>query len=333
MTGYDLSRRRVLQAGAAAVGLGGFTTGTASGKVIEGGIDGTSSDVRQIPCLDLTGEDIGTDRETSGLPERARGVRPGSLMLVHFPGGTTAGCTSNFVWRDTSQDPPGLYIGAAGHCFLPSGANASKNAKRSVETNSDVYDVSGLEVELCTNCSFGGALGNFVVEGTTVGLGEVAYARQRLPDGRDVGHDFGVVEIPATLEDAVDPSMPQWGGPTGVTNDPVSPGEPVHQYGAGIGNGEVYQTRGRTGVSGGSRENSAGWVATMRGSPGDSGSPLVSSRTPSTLLPEGENAAGILTHLVLSSRLFETGTAGTTIGRCKELASTDVGFDLEVELV
>lgn len=334
MTTYDVSRRRLLRASAAGAGAAGaLTTGLATGT--ESGVisDATSGDYRQIPCLDGSDADVRTESSSAPLPERSRGIRPGSLMFVHFPNGTTAGCTANFVWREVDTSDPNLYIGAAGHCFLPSDANASANARRESETHDDVYDVSQLEVELCQRCTFGGGTGLVVVRGTTIQLGEVAYARQKLPDGRGLGHDFGLVTIPASATDAVDRSLPQWGGPHGVTNDAVAQGETVHQYGAGIGNGEVYPTQGRTGVSQGDRDSPESWFATTRASPGDSGAPLVSSSAPSDVPPHGENAGGVLTHMVLSSNPFKTGTAGTTIGRCKELASTDANLDLAVGLV
>lgn len=334
MTKYDLSRRRLLRASAAgAVAVGPITTGLATGTESGNGSDATSGDYRQIPCLDGSDVDVRTESSSPPLPERSRGIRPGSLMFVHFPNGTTAGCTANFVWREVDTADPNLYIGAAGHCFLPSDANASANAQRQSETDDEVYDVSELEVELCEHCTFGGTTGLYALRGTTIQLGEVAYARQKLPDGSELGHDFGLVTIPASAADAVDRSLPQWGGPHGVTNDAVAQGETVHQYGAGVGNGEVYSTQGRTGISQGDRASPESWVATTRASPGDSGAPLVSSSAPSDLPPHGENAGGILTHIVLSSDPFETGTAGTTIGRCKELASTDANLDLAVELV
>lgn len=362
MTGRKPRRRTILRAsGAVIAGLGALGTATASGVESDTGMAGASSEFRQIPRQGLSDAQLQTETVTAATPERASGIRPGSQMFIHFPDGTTAGCTANFIWRDAggagSQGSPAngspdasngnagaaddrnasgggdgsLYIGAAGHCFLPSDVNASKNAKRKEEDEDDVYDVSQLTVEVCTECTFGGATGFFVVSGETIELGEVVYARQALPDGSQVGHDFGIVEIPAELTDAVNPSLPQWGGPTGVSNDAVPQGEPVHQYGAGVGNGEVYPTMGSSGVSQGDRGSSESWVATIRASPGDSGSPLVSSTAPTTV-PAGEDAAGILTHLVLSSDPFGNGTAGTTIGRCKELVSEDIDLDLAVKL-
>lgn len=333
MTTDHPSRRRVLQASAAtAAGIGAISTGLVAGADTEAGTNAESWAYRQAPCLDLSGVEFRTETDTAATPERSGGIRPGSLLVVHYPDGTTAGCTANFVWREGGSSDPTLYLGAAGHCFLPRDANASTNAKRAGEDEEDLYDVGQLEVEVCERCSYGGAAGNFVVEGSTIGLADVAYARQTLPDGSRVGHDFGVVEIPSERADAVEASLPQWGGPTGVSHGAVPQGEPVHQYGAGVGNGEVYPTMGRTGVSQGDRGSPESWVATTRASPGDSGSPMVSSSAPSDLTPEGEDAAGILTHLVASADPFGTGTAGTTIGRCMELASTDANLDLAVEL-
>lgn len=355
MTDESFSRRRVLRASAvAAVGFGGV--GSAAADPGDGVANGDRR-YERAPCLDLSDAEFRTESaSTTAVPEQATGVRTGSQMFIHYPDGSTAGCTANFVWRDvggSTAGPPGgpdefpgqgespenspwgggggdLYIGAAGHCFLPDGKNASKNAKREEETEDDVYDVSQLSVEVCADCIRGGANG-LVVQGETYQLGEVVYARQNLPDGSAVGHDFGIVRIPSELEDAVDPSMPQWGGPNDVSENAVPQGDPVHQYGAGVANGEVFPTMGSTGVSQGAQRNEDSWVATMRASPGDSGSPLVSS-DPTGAPSTGDAAAGILTHLVLSSNPAGNGSAGTTIGRCKEMAKVDVDLAIAVVL-
>jgi hypothetical protein len=357
MSDDRFSRRRVLRASAvAAAGFGGL--GTAAAEPGDGAGAGDLG-YERVPCLDLTDAEFRTESASqTAVPEQASGIRTGSQMFINYPDGTTAGCTANFIWRDvdsTNAAPPGgpnefpgqgeppenshwagddgggdLYIGAAGHCFLPDVKNASQNAKRGDEAEEDVYDVSQLTVEVCADCLRGGANG-LVVQGETVELGEVVYARQNLPDGSEVGHDFGIVRISADLQDAIDPSMPQWGGPDGVSENAVPQGDHVHQYGAGVANGEVFPTMGSTGVSQGAQRNDDSWVATLRASPGDSGSPLVSS-DPTGASSTGDDAAGILTHLVLSSDPAGNGAAGTTISRCKEMARADVGIDLEVVL-
>lgn len=188
-----------------------------------------------------------------------------------------------------SNVPEGsLYIGAAGHGFLPDDVQASENAARKDEESAAVSD---LGVSVCSDCTFGGATTVFGFEGVgscvgadeaidVVDLCEVVYARREEPGGGSgVGHDFGPVEIYEGNRDLVDPSMPQWGGPTAVSPGPVPAGDTGNQYGAGVGNVEVFPTKGSSGASFGGEEDA--WHAGIRVSPGDSGSPFVGSDTAS----------------------------------------------------
>ena len=243
----EIPRRRLLRTGAAVTaGLGVVGTAGASGNdTVE--IEG------QIPCVDLTHVEDRTTMISASepVPERATGIRPGSQMFIEYPDGTTAGCTANFIWRDTgttlggdgadgsddsgdpddpddssattdgstagSGGPNPLYIGAAGHCFLPGDETADDEAGDDFEKT---YDVSQLTVKVCKNCTFGGITGLSFVDGEVYELGDVVYARQALPneqgtEGDEVGHDFGLVRIPENFRPAVDPSMPQFGGPVG----------------------------------------------------------------------------------------------------------------------
>ncbi|PSQ42128.1 hypothetical protein BRD14_05135 [Halobacteriales archaeon SW_5_68_122] len=292
----ELTRRSLLRASAAtAAGIGGVGTASAT-ETTDGDLDRRGS-AERVPCLEVEDE-TETATVAGGVPERASGIRPGSQMFITFLDGTTAGCTANFVWRDGGGD---LYIGAAGHCFLP----------------------SELDVSVCADCTVGGTTG-LTFTGTTIGLGDVVYARQALPGGSEVGHDFGIVRIPSGVEDAVDPSLPQFGGPTGVSKEAVPAGLPVNQYGAGVANGEVFPTMGSNGVSEGDLGTSESWYAAIRASPGDSGSPLGATEAGTGV--EGGDAAGILTHLTA------TGTAGTTMGRCAEMVQQDIGLSIETVL-
>lgn len=339
----DISRRNLIRASAAATaGLGVVGSAAAAEPAPE--VTG------KIPCADLTAaEDRTTTVSTASepVPAQATGIRPGSQIFIEFPDGTTAGCTANFVWRDPGDTTgPGssaasrnaaeegiensehgstgedtYYLGAAGHCFLPTGKNASTNAQREGESDESVYDVSQLTVKVCKDCTFGGNTALSVIRGEVFELGEVAYARQNLPDGTEVGHDFGIVEIPEELYDAVDPSMPQFGGPTGVEDGAVPQGETVCQYGAGVGNGEVFATMASRGVSEGDLGSPEHWYAAIRASPGDSGSLLTEYETGA-----GTDATGVLTHLTT------IGTAGTTVTRCVEMPAED-GLDLDLEVV
>jgi len=324
----ELSRRNLLRAGAAATaGLGVVGPASADTTAVEG----------QIPCVDLTdAEDRTTTVSASEpLPEPATGIRPGSQMIITIEDDGTYGCSANFVWEDTStvvgegdvddRERHPLYIGAAGHCFLgegPADSRAARQHEEGTDTNQRID-----AVKVCADCTFGGATG-LLVQGPVIELGDVVYARQTSPvedDDGGVGHDFGLVEIKPDQEEAVDPSMPEFGGPTGVSDAAVPAGTPINQYGAGIGNGEVYPTQGSNGSSlgDGGTDNDA-WFAALRATPGDSGSPIQSSAAGTGV--EGDEAAGILTHITT------LGTAGTTMGRCKEMVAEDIDKDIEAVL-
>jgi len=328
----DISRRRLLRSGAAALGVSGLagkgaafvdvtvdsSAGDAEASADESGVD-ADTDAEQAPPLSVV--DRTETITVGGLPERAGGIRPGSQMLIELADGGTAGCTANFIWRDSEQ----LYIGAAGHCFLgegPADSRAARQHEEGTDTNQRID-----AVKVCADCTFGGATG-LLVQGPVIELGDVVYARQTSPvedDDGGVGHDFGLVEIKPDQEEAVDPSMPEFGGPTGVSDAAVPAGTPINQYGAGIGNGEVYPTQGSNGSSlgDGGTDNDA-WFAALRATPGDSGSPIQSSAAGTGI--EGDEAAGILTHITT------LGTAGTTMGRCKEMVAEDIDKDIEAVL-
>lgn len=337
----EFTRRRLLQVGAATTtGFAGLVgAGVATRSDLESASPGIGPDsgdepsvrdgrtthtgdrdvdAERVPPLDLSDGELQLRAvERYGVPEQATGIRPGSQMFIEFPDGATAGCTANFVWKEPGSSGD-LYIGAAGHCFLPDGTAASRNAATAEEKrNGEAFDTSTLDgVSVCADCSVGGLTG-LLIEGSVHELGEVVYARQEQRNGEDgVGHDFGLVKIPGDKERFVDRSMPQWGGPNGVAAGALPSGTPIHQYGAGIGNGETYPTMGSSGSSLGGTDDI--WYAGIRASPGDSGSPIVGAK------PTRKPAGGILTHLT------SFGTAGTTIGQCTEMVERDIGLDIGV---
>lgn len=351
----EITRRRVLRTSAAtATGIGAIAgVGTASRSSLETTSTGTRvaageerSDIRNGPAKPGTGDvdaerippiDLGDEAvqlqpvNQYGVPEQATGIRPGSQMFIEFPDGSLAGCTANFIWKKKKQKKPGttkntkpgntksdLYIGAAGHCFLPDGKTASRKAATPEERKKgEAFDTSKLGgVSVCADCTVGG-LSGLIVTVAVHELGEVVYARQEKPTGEaGLGHDFGLVKIPAGNHEHVNRSIPQWGGPNDVSDTALPVGTPIHQYGAGIVNGEVYLTMGSSGKSLGGDDDR--WFAAVRASPGDSGSPIIGAK--STDKPAG----GVTTHLT------SFGTAGTTIGRCKEMVARDIHRDIGV---
>ncbi len=318
-----LHRRALLQSivGTAAT-VGGIGTASAL-PAIDGHQDqDLLNNAVPLPPVEVT--DQTETVSANGLPEQAAGIRPGSQMLVDFADGTTAGCTANFIWQDTGtgEDDDSFYLGAAGHCFLN---NTPVNQRAAHQSEDGAVVNDNLEaVKICANCTLGGAAG-LAVQGEVVELGDVIYARQGAVDDdtAGIGNDFGLVEIPPEQSDLIDPSLPQFGGPHGVLEGTVPSGELINQYGAGVGNGEVFLTQGRNGVSfGDGGTNEQAWFGATRATPGDSGGPIQTTETSEGL--SGDQAGGIVTHIT------SLGTGGTTITRCKELVATDIDHEIAV---
>ena len=159
-SGHDeLPRQQALAASAAAATVGCGATGSASAET-----DGTSG-AEPIPCLDVTGlpDEMETVEAASVAPATASGIGPGSFLLVSHDG-TTAGCTANFVRDSATGD---VYLGAAGHCFLPGDSRPHGASAAPAERG----DSSGLRRLRLRRCD--GPQGGRVVE-----PGGVAYARQ-----------------------------------------------------------------------------------------------------------------------------------------------------------
>lgn len=284
-------------------------------------VDAADREYERVPCLDVTHaeDDLDTVDAATVPPEQSSGIGPGSVLFVTREDSSgTAGCTANFAWQGADGT---LYLGAAGHCFLPDDADADDNAGGD-------YDSSGVTTRVCIDCTFGGGTALSGLRGEVVELGDVVYARQSR-DGEDIGNDFGLVEIPSDAEQLVDPSMPTWGGPT--ERGAIEAGESVVQYGNGVGTGEVFLTKNRSGV-GVQQDGGAGaWYAELPAAPGDSGSAVQGAAATVSGL-EGVEAAGILTHLTVSSDPTSTGTAGTNRAKAAEMVSQDAGLDVQTVL-
>jgi hypothetical protein len=245
-------------------------------------VSGTEIELHR-PKIDLSGWADATTVVPAQLltPAAARNIGPGSAIIIDIPNEGRFGCTANFVWRDGTK----LYLGAAGHCFIPAD-------RKSTHGQGADYDASGVTVQVCVeNCE-----GNFrtaQLVGTLVTLGRVAYARQTDPAGEeDVGNDFGVVEIPSAAAALVRPQMPVWGGPHGVTE--LESGSLGCHYGNGLVVGEVFLTKARAGVGGGSDRDF--WMGDFAAAFGDSGSALNGCEPAGETL-QGTGAVGVLTHV------------------------------------
>lgn len=260
------------------------------------------------PRVDVT---AWTDLSTSiplelVTPAAASNIGPGSAIIMDIPDEGRFGCTANFVWRAGGR----RYLGAAGHCFIPADRAATHGPGAD-------YDASGVVVTVCVeNCE-----GNFrtnQITGTWVTLGKVAYSRQTL-DGDDVGNDFGIVEIPPQVRDFVRLELPVWGGFSGV--ETLELGDYACHYGHGLVTGEVFVTKARVGIGGGS--DATEWSGDFAAAFGDSGSPLIGCVNDGVGSFEGTGAIGVLTHIGVGvdETTGEHGvTFGTTIARAIEMA-------------
>ena len=275
----------------------------------------------QRPRIDLTAvTDLTTTLEGPLALEAAERIGPGSALLITIPNEGTFGCTANFVWTDGTT----LYLGAAGHCFIPA-------TTRATHGDGADYDASGVEVRVCVN-NCDANFNSMSLAGELVLLGRVAYARQTDATGAEqIGYDFGIVEIPDALAPQVRRTMPVFGGPAGL--DTLEAGEFGCHFGHGLVVGETFLTKARVGVGGGSDESF--WMGDFAAAFGDSGSAMVSC-SPTLTGFRGRGAIGVLTHLGV--RIPEPGgeistdhgvVFGTTVRRAIEMA-TEAGMVLSL---
>ena len=130
------------------------------------------------------------------------------------------------------------------------------------------------------------------------------------PAGACAYNDLALVEVDAGDVGKVNPSIPFWGGPTGIDTDGTAVGDRVWTYGNSSLRFGVSQLSPHTGISLGDDAADGGWshplYTVTPGVPGDSGSAFVS---------EGGLAIGTL----------------STLGLAPQPASNNIG-DLGMEL-
>lgn len=173
-------------------------------------------------------------------------------------------CTANFVYTDSAGN---VYLGQAAHC---SGTGEA----------TDTNGCSAGTLPLGTRVTFN-RNGSLVSAGDEVGAGTLAYSswntmqqRGETDENTCAYNDLALVKIDAADVAKVNPSIPFWGGPTGVNTDGTAAGDRVYSFGnSGIRFG-VEQLSPKTGLSLGTEGE--GWshpVYTVTpGVPGDSGS-------------------------------------------------------------
>ena len=188
---------------------------------------------------------------------------PAATAPIH-PGVQTitagAQCTANFVFFDASNT---VYIGQAAHCSGTGGAT---------ETNG--CDSGSLPIG--TPVQVGGAS----QPGTMVYNSWLAMqaAGETNPD-TCAFNDLALIRLNPADFGKVNPSIPFWGGPSGIDTNGTVQGENVYSYGNSSLRGGVSQLSPKQGVSLGDDGN--GWshnvYTATPGIPGDSGSAFLNS--------------------------------------------------------
>jgi hypothetical protein len=188
-------------------------------------------------------------------PAASAPVHPGVQTITN--GGQ---CTSNFVFYDAANN---VYIGQAAHCAGTDGNTATNGCDAGTLPVGTPVDVDGA-----------GQPGSMVYSSwaTMQANGEAD------PDTCQY-NDLAIVKLNPADYAKVNPSIPFWGGPTGVT-DTVNQGDKVLSYGNSSLRLGVTQLSPKEGLSLG--QDSGGWNHTVYtaspGIPGDSGSAFMDAQ-------------------------------------------------------
>jgi hypothetical protein len=189
----------------------------------------------------------------SWAPAASAAIHPGVQTLTDG-----AQCTANFVFYDASN----VYLGQAAHC---SGTGAA------TETNG--CDSSSLPIG--TPVDIGGSQPGTMVYNSWLTM----QSHGETNADACAFNDLALVKVAAADVGKVNPSIPFWGGPTGVDSNGTAQGDTVLSFGNSSLRGGVTQLSPKQGKSLGDDGN--GWSHTVYtvtpGIPGDSGSPFLNA--------------------------------------------------------
>ena len=185
-------------------------------------------------------------------------LAPAAASATVTPGVQTdtegAQCTANFIFRDGG----GTYVGQAAHC---SGTGAA----------TDTDGCASDSLPIGTRVTVAGASS----PGTMVYNSWIAM-RQSGESNEDVCayNDFALVKLSAADAASVNPSVPGFGGPTGLADPPSDAGATVYTYGNSSLRAGVTKLSPKQGIV--VQEQGGGWsrdvYTATPGIPGDSGS-------------------------------------------------------------
>jgi len=186
-------------------------------------------------------------------PAASAAIHPG--VMTFTDGGQ---CTSNFVFYDAANT---VYIGQAAHCSGTGGAT---------ETNG--CDSGSLPLGTPVQVDGASRPGTMVYNSWLA----MQAAGERDPNACEY-NDFAVVRLDPADFGKVNPSIPFWGGPTGINTTGTAAGEKVLSYGNSSLRGGQQTLSPKEGTSLGT--NGGGWnhpvYTASPGIPGDSGSAFI----------------------------------------------------------
>src|SRR6478609_5445333 len=205
------------------------------------------------------------DSAPTWAPADTADIHPGTQMYTEG-----AQCTGNFVFTDSAGN---VYVGYAAHC-----------AGTGEATDTNGCNVGSLPLGTAVTFNEGGSL---IDEGTQVGSGTLAYSswdtmnKINEADANTCAYnDLALVKVAAADVSQVNPSIPFWGGPTGIDTDGTAAGDRVWTYGNSSLRFGITQLSPHTGISLGDDAADGGWSHPLYtltpGVPGDSGSAFVS---------------------------------------------------------
>lgn len=215
---------------------------------------------------------------TTWAPAATATIHPGVMMYT-----AGAQCTANFVFTDSNGN---TYVGYAAHCA-------------GLGTSTDTNGCLAGSAPLGTPVDFvqGGSL---ISAGTTVGHGKLAYSswntmiNQGLSSATDecAYNDLALVKVTSGLN-SVNPSVPFYGGPTGVASGTPATGSYVYSYGNSSLRAGISELSPKVGLL--LSTITSGWSHTVYtatpGIPGDSGSGF---------MDENGNAMGVLSTVAIA---------------------------------
>ena len=205
-------------------------------------------------------------RTVTWAPAASATITPGVQMYTDG-----SQCTANFVFTDRVG---GVYVGYAAHCAgIGEATDTSGSGQDSVPLGTPVTFERG---------------GSLLTSGTVLGRGTLVYSSwetmNRLGTTDPVVcdfNDFALVKVAGSDVSKVNPSVPVWGGPTGIDTDGLGVGESVWSYGNSSLRAGIELLSPKQGIALGDDAADRGWshllYTVTPGVPGDSGSGFLSA--------------------------------------------------------